>query len=295
MFASFIEKTHCLLLKYLDTEPPSWQDCRIALEAVKTVVTALVEYIQQHGNRKCQEGVHAAGPGQPKYKVSMCRDLALRGSCPRATNCTFAHSDLELDKYRSKNRKLSLRSNQSPLAPNTETKTEKSIAVVPPSSKGFKQCDDINYSSGKRHDNNQRESNYFQRDTSMPAARSFFFRFLHSARLFIFFHHSTDFNPIGKIEQLQHQNMNYENLPDPMTNYVLPSSQALGHGIPSKNVDLQCSHYIMHGAPLDFANPNLHVWDPSQVPPINKNGLPNNGKKVPAIFFPPLTSLTDSN
>ncbi|XP_043286038.1 roquin-2 [Venturia canescens] len=229
-----------------ETEPPSWQDCRIALEAVKTVVTALVEYIQQHGNRKCQEGVHAAGPGQPKYKVSMCRDLALRGSCPRATNCTFAHSDLELDKYRSKSRKLNLRPPQFPMPLNPETKNEKSIVVVPPSSKGFKHCEDINYSSGKRHDNNQRE-------------------------IFI---------PTGKIEQSQHPNVNNENLVESMTNYALPSSQTLGHGIPPKNVDLQCSHYIMHGGgPLDFANPNLHVWDPSQIPPVAKNGLPNNGKK----------------
>lgn len=73
-------------------------ECRAALEAVRTVVTALVEFIQQHGSRKTQDGTHTVGPGQPKYKVSMCRDLALRGSCPRSTNCTFAHSDMELDK-----------------------------------------------------------------------------------------------------------------------------------------------------------------------------------------------------
>lgn len=79
-----------------ESEPPSWVECREALEAVRTVVSALVEFIQQHGNRKSQDGAH--NTGQPKYKVSMCRDLALKGSCPRATNCTFAHSDQELDK-----------------------------------------------------------------------------------------------------------------------------------------------------------------------------------------------------
>lgn len=81
-----------------ETEPPTLTECRAALEAVRTVVTALVEFIQQHGSRKTQDGTHNVGPGQPKYKVSMCRDLALRGSCPRSTNCTFAHSDMELDK-----------------------------------------------------------------------------------------------------------------------------------------------------------------------------------------------------
>lgn len=81
-----------------ETESPTLGECRTALEAVKTVVGALVEFIQQHGNRKPQDGSHNMGPGQPKYKVSMCRDLALRGSCPRSMNCTFAHSDMELDK-----------------------------------------------------------------------------------------------------------------------------------------------------------------------------------------------------
>lgn len=37
----------------------------------------------------------------------MCRDLTLRGSCPRGTNCTFAHSADELEKYRAKNRQRS--------------------------------------------------------------------------------------------------------------------------------------------------------------------------------------------
>lgn len=50
----------------------------------------------------------------------MCRDLTFRGNCPRGTNCTFAHSTEELEKYRAKNRKTVVRNkehridNQSP-------------------------------------------------------------------------------------------------------------------------------------------------------------------------------------
>ncbi|XP_011299638.1 roquin-1 isoform X2 [Fopius arisanus] len=134
-----------------ETEFPSWPTTTAVLEAVKIVVTALVDYIQQHGSRKSQEGIHSTGPGQSKYKVSMCRDLALRGSCPRATNCTFAHSDMELDKYRSKNRKLSMRSSLQ-LSGNLDGKVEKTIS---PPVKGLKQCDDLNYHSPKTTDNNR--------------------------------------------------------------------------------------------------------------------------------------------
>lgn len=34
-----------------------------------------------------------------KYKTSMCRDLRQQGGCPRGTNCTFAHSQEELEKW----------------------------------------------------------------------------------------------------------------------------------------------------------------------------------------------------
>ncbi|KAL6437682.1 hypothetical protein ACFW04_004223 [Cataglyphis niger] len=97
-----------------ETEPPSLTECRAALEAVRIVVAALVDFVRQHGggsassgNRKSATQDSGGGgsggglcPGSAtgKYKVSMCRDLALRGTCPRSNNCTFAHSDTELDK-----------------------------------------------------------------------------------------------------------------------------------------------------------------------------------------------------
>jgi RING finger/CCCH-type zinc finger protein len=79
-----------------ESSPPTWCECCRALGAVRIVVTGLVEFIQNHGSRKLQEPGHAHNA---KYKISMCRDLTLKGSCPRGTHCTFAHSEEELEKY----------------------------------------------------------------------------------------------------------------------------------------------------------------------------------------------------
>ncbi|XP_058065946.1 uncharacterized protein LOC131215571 [Anopheles bellator] len=82
---------------------PSWSECSAALQAVKRVVAGLVEFVQHHGNRKLQEAGHLAH--NRNYKISLCRDLNHRGTCPRGPNCTFAHSEEELEKYRTKLRK----------------------------------------------------------------------------------------------------------------------------------------------------------------------------------------------
>ncbi|XP_044734372.1 roquin-1 [Chrysoperla carnea] len=91
-----------------ESTAPSWEDCSSALEAVKIVVAGLVDFIQHHGSRKVPDTGHTHNT---KYKISMCRDLTLRGHCPRGPNCTFAHSEEELEKYRAKNRKLMVRHN----------------------------------------------------------------------------------------------------------------------------------------------------------------------------------------
>ncbi|CAH0546116.1 unnamed protein product [Brassicogethes aeneus] len=101
------------LLANIDPSPESsalsWSDCGECLEAVRQVVAGLVEFIHQHGSRKVQDSAHSQ---HTRYKISMCRDLTLRGSCPRGTNCTFAHSNEELEKYRAKNRKMMSRSKE---------------------------------------------------------------------------------------------------------------------------------------------------------------------------------------
>lgn len=87
-----------------ENNSPTWQEVATVLEAIKLVVNGLVDFVQHHGNRKLQDNSYATH--NTKYKISMCRDLAMRAICPRGTSCTFAHSEEELEKYRAKNRKL---------------------------------------------------------------------------------------------------------------------------------------------------------------------------------------------
>lgn len=90
-----------------ENNTPTWNELAESLDAVKQVVTGLVDFVQQHGNRKLQDTSHTNHPA--KYKISMCRDLAMRSVCPRGSNCTFAHSEEELEKYRTRNRKMHTR------------------------------------------------------------------------------------------------------------------------------------------------------------------------------------------
>lgn len=74
-----------------------------SLDAARLVVAGLVEFIRIHGARKPPLGEGGSQQAAPhshtaKYKISLCRDLGLRGTCPRGVNCTFAHSDDELEK-----------------------------------------------------------------------------------------------------------------------------------------------------------------------------------------------------
>ncbi|XP_054276070.1 roquin-1-like [Macrosteles quadrilineatus] len=107
-------RPHLELLAAIDPSPESsvcsWQEVWQGVEAARLVVAGLVEFIRVHGARKPPGGDGATPAGShahnAKYKISLCRDLQLRGSCPRGVNCTFAHSEDELEKYRSKNRKM---------------------------------------------------------------------------------------------------------------------------------------------------------------------------------------------
>lgn len=86
---------------------PTWKECSDAVSAVKDVVNGLVEFVQNHGSRKTQDACHLSHT--TRYKISFCRDLSIRGNCPRGNNCTFAHSDDELERYRSKMKKNPVR------------------------------------------------------------------------------------------------------------------------------------------------------------------------------------------
>lgn len=94
--------TGCIKLcfLFLDFGNRIWSAVSTALEAAATVVSGLVNFIKTHGCRKTNTeagsniAVHVS-----KYKISLCRDLATNGACPRGINCTFAHSEEELMKF----------------------------------------------------------------------------------------------------------------------------------------------------------------------------------------------------
>lgn len=103
---------HLKNLAAIDAAPesnltPAWRDCADAVEAVKFVVNGLVEFVQHHGSRKSQDAGHLSHT--TRYKISFCRDLSIRGNCPRGQNCTFAHTDEELERYRAKMKKHAIR------------------------------------------------------------------------------------------------------------------------------------------------------------------------------------------
>lgn len=102
------------LLAAIDPSPeatgPTWEQTAAALEGARIVVTALAEFSAAHGGRRTVE-THPA----PRYKVSLCRDLGLRGTCPRGPNCTFAHSEAELERFRARARKTEAASGGRPV------------------------------------------------------------------------------------------------------------------------------------------------------------------------------------
>ncbi|KAM9841819.1 roquin-2 [Aulostomus maculatus] len=101
-------RPHLELLANIDHNPddptPSWEDLENVMLAVKLVVHGLVEFIQNFSKK----GHDTPQPqANSKYKTSMCRDLRQQGGCPRGTNCTFAHTQDELEKFRLRNKKSS--------------------------------------------------------------------------------------------------------------------------------------------------------------------------------------------
>ncbi|XP_065916807.1 roquin-2-like isoform X2 [Dysidea avara] len=75
--------------------------CAGSLEALISVVSKFVEFMKQ--KQKPNNSEMVSGSQQllgNKYKTGLCRDLARPGGCPRGTNCTYAHSQDELDRYR---------------------------------------------------------------------------------------------------------------------------------------------------------------------------------------------------
>ncbi|XP_014666501.1 PREDICTED: roquin-1-like [Priapulus caudatus] len=86
-----------------DAPATDWRAIETSLQALKVILDGLVQFIQQNATHKLTESTHLMHAG--KYKTSMCRDLQQVGGCPRGLNCTFAHSQDELEKNRSRSRK----------------------------------------------------------------------------------------------------------------------------------------------------------------------------------------------
>lgn len=98
-------RPHLEFLASIDPSPdaptPSWENLEAVMKAVKTVVRGLVDFIQSSGSKKVDNTAYV----NVRYKTSMCRDLSEKGRCPRGTNCTFAHSQEELEKFRARNKR----------------------------------------------------------------------------------------------------------------------------------------------------------------------------------------------
>ncbi|XP_064833524.1 roquin-2-like [Oncorhynchus masou masou] len=102
-------RPHLELLANIDHNPdaaaaPWWEELESVMLAVKVVVHGLVEFIHNFSRKS-----HETAQPQPnsKYKTSICRDLRQQGGCPRGSNCTFAHTQDELEKNRMRNKKIS--------------------------------------------------------------------------------------------------------------------------------------------------------------------------------------------
>lgn len=73
---------------------PSWAELGRCVGAARACLQGVVAFL----GRRAEGG----SPAGPRYKTSLCRDVAQRGSCPRGTHCTFAHSQEEMDRHRAR-------------------------------------------------------------------------------------------------------------------------------------------------------------------------------------------------
>ncbi|XP_065303764.1 roquin-1 isoform X8 [Dermacentor albipictus] len=119
-------RPHFDLLAHWEPPPdggaPTWEELSRCVLAARACLQGLVAFMGAFGGRRmngggggapsssspgrgrAETGGGAAGgspghnPGGSRYKTSLCRDVAQRGSCPRGAHCTFAHSQEEMDR-----------------------------------------------------------------------------------------------------------------------------------------------------------------------------------------------------
>merc|ERR1719188_468300 len=95
------------ILTNIDPSPeaelqPDWKMVMDGLQSAKAVITGLVNFVTLSGYNQRRMGGGDGGYSNyvTRYKTSLCKDLSRHGSCPRGNNCTFAHSQNELDLHR---------------------------------------------------------------------------------------------------------------------------------------------------------------------------------------------------
>lgn len=123
-------RPHFDLLAHWEPPPdggaPTWEELSRCVLAARACLQGLVAFMGAFGGRRMNGGGGGApsssspgrgraetgggagggspghNPGGSRYKTSLCRDVAQRGSCPRGAHCTFAHSQEEMDRYRAR-------------------------------------------------------------------------------------------------------------------------------------------------------------------------------------------------
>ncbi|EZA51068.1 Roquin [Ooceraea biroi] len=250
---SFAQSVQELVIALQRTpDPGQLSGLRPQLELLATIDPSPENFLKTDGGGSGPGGNLNPSMTTGKYKVSMCRDLALRGICPRSSNCTFAHSDTELDK--SKNRKMSIRTSAS--------QTEKGEK----NNKSFsKQNDDLTaYHPAKAHDREITSTVQHPTAISTNLENNLIDSLTSNYML----------SPVSS-QKLSHIGL-----------CSMKGAMVEGGAAPT----IHCpGHYIMPPGPIatvDYgptAATNLGVWDPPQIVPV---GHMTNDKKQRTTTMP---------
>jgi hypothetical protein len=78
----------------------SFEHCADSVEALKNVLMIYVDYSTEKLKKQHGPDVNVQQILGNRYKTGMCRELQQKGRCSRGTECTYAHSTTELQRYR---------------------------------------------------------------------------------------------------------------------------------------------------------------------------------------------------
>uniref|UniRef100_A0A7M5V5F6 RING-type E3 ubiquitin transferase n=1 Tax=Clytia hemisphaerica TaxID=252671 RepID=A0A7M5V5F6_9CNID len=96
-------RQHLDKLSAIDPSPDavldSWEQLEECMESLSVAVTGLQSYSKEYASRN-KGNLEGAQMFNTKYRTSMCRDILQKINCPRGSNCNFAHTEEELEKYR---------------------------------------------------------------------------------------------------------------------------------------------------------------------------------------------------